>query len=65
MFGNFKESTKYDSESEDEITSEKINNEELFISPILEATDDDIAPDDWGPKQRKLRVHVNPTVRLA
>ena len=37
MFGNVKESIKYDSESEDEITSEKINNEELFTSSILEA----------------------------
>ena len=38
MFGNVKESIKSDSENEDEITSEKINNEELFISSIFEAT---------------------------
>ena len=59
MFGNVKESIKSDSESEDEITPEKINNEEVFISSILEATEDDIVPeDDCGPNPRKLRIHV-------
>ena len=59
MLGNIKESINSDCESEDEITSEKINNEELFISSMLEATEDDIAPeDDWGPNPRKLRIHV-------
>ena len=56
MFGNVKESIKSDSESEDEITPEKINNEELLIYSMLEATEDDIAQEDnCGPNPRKLR----------
>ena len=41
MFENVKESNKSYSESEDEIRTKKINNEELFISSMLDALEDD------------------------
>ena len=51
MFGNENESIKSD--------SERINNEELFISSMLEATEDDIAPEDyWEPNPKMSRIHV-------
>ena len=55
MFRNANESIKSDYESEDEIASEKLYNEELLISSMLEATEDHNAPKDKNLRQKLIQ----------